>query len=109
MKTTVLVKCLTKRKDWATGEFITEQVPFIVDEDKKHVFENMTVKNMSKIDRDKSKHLNKGNYVLVASGYTRVEVGNTSIANWVFGIKPGTRRQKGFASNEFTREAFGIK
>ena len=53
MKITVLVKCLTKHKDWATGEFIIEYVPFIIDEDKKHIFENMTVKNMSNISRDK--------------------------------------------------------
>lgn len=108
MKTTVQVKCLTKRIDWATGKNIIENVPFVVDSDMVSHFHNIIVRDLSKVPRDKRLHTHKPSYVMHSSGSSALVTGETSVASWVLGVQPGTRRKKGYDTNDFTREAYGL-
>lgn len=108
MKTTVQVKCVTKRMDWATGKNIVEMVPLVVDADMVSEFEKITIKDLSIIPRDKRNHSHKPSYVIVSSGSSVLGSGERSLASWVLGVQPGTRRKSGYATNEFTREAYGL-
>lgn len=104
----VEVTLVHKEMDWMTGNRKESKIEILVDSDKVETAKLMKFENLAVIPRNKTKHLKKPAYKLVAVGYMAMESGSNSIPAYLYNIKPGTRRVKGSAPNDYTRNAFGI-
>lgn len=111
MATKITLKLRTNKTDWATGDKVYSEAEIIVDDDiaPKLKNSNVVIKDMNEVPRNKLKTKKDPRYVLVRAGNTHLVSGETSLVSYILDIAPRTRRLKGFASNDYTRAAFGLK
>lgn len=103
------VTVITNKFDWALNQYKEIQIEIEVDDDVAHKLDNIKLKDLSKIARDKKNADSKPSLVIEWIGYSRVAAEQlSSIGHYLYDIKKNTRRKNAKHDYDFTRFAFGV-